>query len=65
MQAQTQLYYSPEEYLALETDAEYKSEYHNGQIVPMAGKTPNQNQIAGNLYAALSFALKRKPYECL
>ncbi|NHC38094.1 Uma2 family endonuclease [Scytonema millei VB511283] len=59
---QTQLYHSPEEYLALEIDAEYKSEYHNGQIVPMAGGTPNHNQIAGNLYAALNFALKRQPY---
>ena len=62
MQAQTQLYYSPEEYLALETDAEYKSEYHNGQIVPMVGGTPNHNQIAGNLYASLNFALKGQPY---
>lgn len=62
MQSQTQLYYSPEEYLALETDAGYKSEYHNGQIVPMAGGTPNHNQIAGNLYAALNFALKAQPY---
>ena len=62
MQSQTQLYYSPEEYLALETDAEYKSEYHDGQIVPMAGGTPNHNQIAGNLYASLNFALKGQPY---
>lgn len=62
MQTQTQLYYSPEEYLALEIDAEYKSEYYNGQIVPMAGGTPNHNQIAGNLYASLNFALKGQPY---
>lgn len=62
MQSQAQLYYSPEEYLALETDAEHKSEYHDGQIVPMAGGTPNHNQIAGNLYASLNFALKGQPY---
>jgi Uma2 family endonuclease len=28
----------------------------------MTGGMPNHNQIAGNLYAALNFALKRQPY---
>jgi Uma2 family endonuclease len=56
-------YYTPEEYLALEEQAEYKSEYHNGEIIPMTGGTTNHNEISGNLYANLKFALKKKPYK--
>jgi Uma2 family endonuclease len=63
MEAKQQYYYSPEEYLELETAAEYKSEYYDGQIYPMAGGTPNHNQIAGNFYAALNFAFKGQPYQ--
>lgn len=55
-------YYTPEEYLALEEQAEYKSEYHNGEIIPMTGGTTNHNEISGNLYANLKFTLKKKPY---
>ena len=36
MELQTQIRkYSPEEYLQLEEQAESKSEYHDGEIVPM------------------------------
>lgn len=35
IRAQEKQYYSPEEYLALEEVAEYKSEYFDGQIIPM------------------------------
>ena len=55
-------YYTPEEYLELEEKAEYKSEYRNGEIVAMAGGTTNHNEIAGNLYANLKFALRKKNY---
>ena len=51
------------EYLDLETVAEYKSEYRDGQIIPMAGGTPNHNRIAGNFYASLNFALKGQAYD--
>ncbi len=57
-----QRYYSPEEYLELEAAAESKSQYYDGRIIPMAGGTPNHNQIAGNFYAALNFAFKKQPY---
>jgi Uma2 family endonuclease len=61
MQMQTQQrYYTPEEYLALEESAEFKSEYHNGEIVPMTGGSINHNQIAGNVYAYLKFAFRGK-----
>ncbi|WP_373525538.1 Uma2 family endonuclease [Nostoc sp.] len=57
-----QPHHSPTEYLELEVISEYRHEYIDGQIIPMTGGTPNHNQIAGNFYAALNFALKRQPY---
>ncbi len=62
MQLQEQRYYSLQEYLELEITSENRNEYIDGQIIPMTGGTPNHNQIAGNFYAALNFALKRQPY---
>ncbi|MBF2007631.1 Uma2 family endonuclease [Chlorogloeopsis fritschii PCC 9212] len=56
-------YYTPEEYLALEEAAEYKSEYRDGEIVPMTGGTTNHNKIAGNFYANLKFGLKGQNYD--
>jgi Uma2 family endonuclease len=56
-----QIYYSPEEYLKLEEAAEFRSEYQDGRIIPMAGGTPNHNQIAGNFYGTLNFATKGQP----
>ena len=58
-----QLYYSPEEYLELEVALGDRHEYINGQIILMTGGLPNHNQIAGNLYATLNFALRRKSYQ--
>ncbi|XWK90040.1 MAG: Uma2 family endonuclease [Phormidium sp.] len=62
IQAVEKRYYSPEEYLALEEAAESKSEYYDGEIVPMTGGTTNHNQIALNVSVALSIAFKRKDY---
>ena len=62
MQAPTKTYYSPEEYLELETVAEYRSEYHDGQTIPMAGGKPNHNQLAINLTSAINYNLRKKPY---
>lgn len=64
MQTQ-QRYYTPEEYLAQEEVAEFRSEYRDGEIVQMTGGTINHNQIAGNVYAYLKFSLRGqnlKPY---
>jgi Uma2 family endonuclease len=63
MQITQQRYYTPEEYLELEEAAEYKSEYINGQIIPMAGGTINHNRISLNLSAALNFAFRQQDYE--
>jgi Uma2 family endonuclease len=63
MQLTEKRYYSTEEYLALEELADCKSEYIDGEIVPMAGGSTNHNRIAGNFYAALNFAFKTEDYE--
>lgn len=60
-----QRYYTPKEYLAQEEVAQFRSEYRDGEIVPMTGGSINHNQIAGNVYAFLKFALhgkNLKPY---
>ncbi|XZF65115.1 MAG: Uma2 family endonuclease [Gloeotrichia echinulata DVL01] len=62
MQLTEQRYYTPEEYLELEEAADYKSEYIDGQIIPMAGGTTNHNQIALNLSSELNFAFKKQNY---
>ncbi len=63
MQLQTQpRNYTPEEYLQLEEQAEYKSEYRDGEIIPMTGGTTNHNEICLNLAANLKFALKKQNY---
>ncbi|NDJ22484.1 Uma2 family endonuclease [Nostoc sp. B(2019)] len=62
MQVTERRYYTPEEYLQLEEAADYKSEYIDGQIIPMAGGTINHNQIALNLSTELNFAFKKQNY---
>jgi Uma2 family endonuclease len=62
-QAQEILTYSPEEYLELEIPSVDKHEYIDGEIRLMPGGMPNHNRIIGNLFAALNFAFKGKPYE--
>ena len=61
MVERVQKYYTPEEYLALEAKAEYKSEYYNGRIFRMAGGSNRHNQIVSNVNAALNVALLDTP----
>ncbi|NET68202.1 MAG: Uma2 family endonuclease [Moorea sp. SIO1G6] len=56
-------YYSPEDYLKLEETAEYKSEYRDGEIIPMTGGTTNHNQIALNIATLFKLGLKGKQYK--
>ncbi|NJL41062.1 MAG: Uma2 family endonuclease [Leptolyngbyaceae cyanobacterium SL_5_9] len=63
MIAQTETkHYTIDEYLELEIASETRSEYCDGEIIPMTGGTPNHNDIAGNLYILLKSALKGKNY---
>ena len=43
----------PEEYLAIERQAEYKSEYFRGEMFAMAGAAPNHNRLVVRLTALL------------
>jgi Uma2 family endonuclease len=55
-------FYTPEEYLELEEQAEFKSEYRDGEIIPMTGGTTNHNQIALNLATSLKIATKKQDF---
>ncbi|RCJ25051.1 hypothetical protein A6S26_17825 [Nostoc sp. ATCC 43529] len=64
MQIQTsKKYYTPEEYLQLEETSDFKNEYRDGEIIPMAGGTTNHNEIAGNFYANFKFTMRGKNYK--
>lgn len=54
--------YSPTEYISQEETADYKSEYIDGQIMPLAGGTINHNQIALNFSTEINFAFKKLDY---
>lgn len=55
--------YSPEEYLALERQADRKSEYFNGFMFAMAGASREHNLIAGNVFGELRAQFKGRPCE--
>jgi len=61
MIAQPQQKYSPQEYLELEREAEYKSEYYQGGIFAMAGAKHDHNRITENLSIDIGSFLKGKP----
>jgi Uma2 family endonuclease len=54
-------YISPEEYLARERVADFKSEYYAGEIFAMAGATEAHNLIVTNVVRELSAQLKSRP----
>jgi Uma2 family endonuclease len=63
MSRQIKPYVTPEEYLALERRAEYKSEYLNGEIFAMTGASRKHNLIAVNIVSALAQQLRSRPCE--
>ncbi len=56
--------YTLEEYLVMEEAAEYKSEYHGGKIVAMAGGSFDHNTIGQNAGSAISNQLRAKNKSC-
>lgn len=52
--------YTPAEYYALEYDAQYKSDYYDGEIFNMAGGTANYSLITSNVAGELRQRLKGK-----
>jgi Uma2 family endonuclease len=61
MTAATKLYVTPEEYLARERQAEFKSEYYDGEIFAMAGGTPEHSLISSNVGSEFNHQLFDKP----
>lgn len=59
MSAEPQSRLQPKEYLAYEHEAEEKHEYWDGEVVAMAGGTPEHNAICFNLAAALGPRLRK------
>jgi Uma2 family endonuclease len=52
---------TPEEYLALERKAEYKSEYVDGVMYAMSGASENHNLIVMNIGTRLNIQLENAP----
>lgn len=63
MSRQAKTYITPEEYLSLERQAEYKSEYFDGEVFAMVGASRKHNLITTNISRELSQQLKNKPCE--
>ena len=54
--------YTVDEYLELEEKAEFKSEFVNGDIIPMAGATANHNILTAKFLARILLALEDLDY---
>jgi len=63
MSRQVKPYITPEEYLALERKADYKSEYLHGEVFAMTGASRQHNLIAANISRTLGNQLVDRPCE--
>ena len=63
MSQQISPYISPQEYLRLERQAAYRSEYVHGQIFGMGGASRNHNLVGGNIFGELRQQLKGRSCE--
>jgi Uma2 family endonuclease len=54
-------YLTPEEYLARERKAEFKSEYIDGVVYALAGGSPRHSLLAANIITSLSVQLRSRP----
>jgi Uma2 family endonuclease len=61
MSTQPTYHLTPEEYLAVERRAEYKSEYVDGLMYQMAGGSEAHNLITGNVVTELNVQLRDTP----
>jgi Uma2 family endonuclease len=61
---QTKPYLSPQEYYRIERDAEWKSEYFDGEMFAMAGGSPMRSLTKANVIRALGNALQRRGSSC-
>ena len=61
MSLQPQSYLSPADYLVIERNAEFKSEYFNGEMFAMSGASEAHNIIVLNVGAEIRQHLKKRP----
>ncbi len=61
MSCLSQTYIAPEEYLAIERGAGFKSEYFKGEMFAMAGASPNHVLVVTNVASELRMQLKKTP----
>jgi Uma2 family endonuclease len=61
MSALPKRYFTPEEYLALELKAEYKSQYVAGEIFAMAGAQPWHSEVISNIAGMLYNQFRGRP----
>ncbi len=63
MSTQLKTYLTPQEYLAVEREAEIKSEYFNGEMYAMSGASRKHNLITLNIAAGLLQQMRGRPCE--
>lgn len=51
-------FFTPEQYLELESQSPIKHEYIDGKVLAMPGTTDTHNRIAGNLFALIRNSLR-------
>ncbi|MCE3015054.1 MAG: Uma2 family endonuclease [Pirellula sp.] len=56
-------YLTPQQYLAIERRAEFKSQYFQGEMFAMAGASREHNLIVANLIGEVRNSLKNRPCE--
>ena len=61
MASQQEPYYTPEQYLAFEREAEGRHEYLDGRIYAMTGGSTNHARLIGNVHAELRAQLRGRP----
>jgi Uma2 family endonuclease len=61
MSAAPKQFVTPEQYLAMERQAEIKSEYYAGELFAMAGGSKEHNRIVGNVFGLLWTQLRDSP----
>src|SRR5438045_3140164 len=61
MSLQPKTYLTPDRYLAIEREADYKSEYFGGEMFMMAGASEQHNLITTNVVREFSTQLKGRP----
>ena len=65
MSTQAVPHLSPEQYLEIERNAQFRSEYINGQMFAMSGGTRNHARIVRNALLRLDEQLRGKPCEAV